>query len=204
MSQRISHDLESLLEESVKIHGPHQCPGQVLGVRMALVGLREIGIEDPKGAQQKDFVVFVETDRCATDAIQAVTGCTLGKRTMKFMDYGKMAATFVNLCNGKAVRVLAREESREAAAQYAPGIEDKYSAQRLAYKIMPEEALFEVTEVCVELKTQDMPGRPLRRVRCTQCGEAVQDMREVYLEGKVVCRPCASGGYYHAKEKNGL
>ena len=194
-------DLDALLEESVKIHGPHQCPGQVLGVRMAIMGLREIGISDPKGEDRKAIVVFVETDRCATDAIQAVTGCTLGKRTMKFMDYGKMAATFLNLRNGKAVRIVAREESREAAARYFPRIEDKYQAQREAYKIMPDEELFEAMEVSVEIGRQDMPGRPLRRVRCARCGEAVQDMREVYDQGAALCRPCASGGYYRVKGK---
>ena len=89
-------DFDSLLEESVKVHG-HLCAGQVLGVRMSMLGLREIGISDPKGADRKSLIVFVEMDRCATDAVQSVTGCSLGKRSMKFMDYGKMAATFLNL-----------------------------------------------------------------------------------------------------------
>lgn len=188
-------EFESLLKESVKIHG-HLCPGQVLGVRMSMLGLNKIGIEDPRGKDRKSLIVFVEMDRCATDAIQSVTGCSLGHRTMKFMDYGKMAATFVNLRTGKAIRVLAKEEAREKAKEYFPEIEDKYKAQLEAYKIMPDEELFNVMDVRVQIKPEDMPGRPLGRTRCVQCGEYVQDMREVCKDGKILCRPCAKGGYY--------
>ncbi len=188
-------DFESLLAESAKIHG-HLCPGQVLGVRMSILGLKEAGIEDPRGKDRKNIIVFVEMDRCATDAVQSVTGCSLGHRTMKFMDYGKMAATFVNLKTGKAVRVIAKEESREKAKKYFPLIEDKYKAQLEAYKIMPDEELFDIMEVKVTLKPEDMPGRPLRRIKCDSCGEYVQDMREVEMNGKALCRSCAYGGYY--------
>jgi formylmethanofuran dehydrogenase subunit E len=121
-------DFEALLEESVKIHG-HLCPGQVLGVRMAMCGLGRIGVHDPKGADRKKLYLFVEIDRCATDALQSVTGCSLGHRTMRFMDYGKMAATFVNLASGRAVRVVAKEGARQKAREYVPGIEDKYQCQ---------------------------------------------------------------------------
>jgi formylmethanofuran dehydrogenase subunit E len=186
---------ESLLDESARIHG-HLCPGQVLGVRMSLLGLREIGITDPKGRDRKSLIVFVEMDRCATDAVQSVTGCSLGHRTMKFMDYGKMAATFVNLKTGKAVRVLAREDAREGAQALLPDIPDKHQAQLEAYKIMPEEALFALQEVTVILRPEDMPGRPLRRVPCDACGEHVQDMREIERDGRTLCKPCAEGGYY--------
>ena len=188
-------DFESLLEESTRIHG-HLCPGQVLGVKMSMLGLRETGITDPKGKDRKNIIVFVEMDRCATDAVQSVTGCSLGHRTMKFMDYGKMAATFVNLKTGKAVRVIAREDSRRKAKEYFPEIENKYEAQLQAYKIMPDNELFDVMEVQVKINPEDMPGRPLRRVRCESCGEYVQDLREVQRNGKVFCRPCADSGYY--------
>jgi len=188
-------DFESLLKEAARIHG-HICPGQVLGVKMSMVGLREIGISHPKGKDRKSIIVFVETDRCATDAVQSVTGCSLGHRTMKFMDYGKMAATFANLKTGKAVRVIAKEESRQKAKEYFPEIEDKYEAQLEAYKIMPDGELFDAMEVYVKLNPEDMPGRPLRRVRCDSCGEFVQDMREVYKDGNVFCRSCAAAGYY--------
>jgi len=186
---------ESLLSESVKIHG-HLCPGQVLGVKMSMLGLRETGITDPKGKDRKGIIVFVEMDRCATDAVQSVTGCSLGHRTMKFMDYGKMAATFMNLNTGRAVRVIAKEEARQKAKELFPEVENKYAAQLEAYKIMPDEELFDVREVRVKIKPEDMPGRPLRRTKCDQCGEYVQDLREVYREGKVLCRPCADSGYY--------
>ena len=188
-------DFRTLLEKSARIHG-HLCPGQVLGVKMSMLGLREIGITDPRGKDRKSIIVFVEMDRCATDAVQSVTGCSLGHRTMKFMDYGKMAATFLNLKTGKAVRVIAREESRQKAKEYFPEIDDKYEAQLEAYKIMQDNELFDLMEVHVKVKPEDMPGRPLRRVLCDSCGEYVQDMREVHRNGKVLCRPCADTGYY--------
>ncbi len=188
-------DFEHILEESARVHG-HLCPGQVLGVKMSMLGLREINISDPKGKDRKNIIVFVEMDRCATDAVQSVTGCTLGHRTMKFMDYGKMAATFLNLKTGKAVRVLAKEEARQTAKELFPAIENKYEAQLQAYKVMSDDQLFEVSEVKVALNPEDMPGRPLGRTTCDACGEQVQDMREVSVHGRVLCRPCASGSYY--------
>jgi formylmethanofuran dehydrogenase subunit E len=194
-------DFESLLNESVKIHG-HLCPGQVLGVKMSMLGLKNAGIEEPKGKDRKNIIVFVEMDRCATDAVQSVTGCSLGHRTMKFMDYGKMAATFVNLKTGRAVRVLAKEEARDKAKEMFPHIENKYQAQLEAYKIMSDNDLFDVMEVKVELRPEDMPGRPLRRIRCDSCGEYVQDMREVRRDGKILCKPCADGGYYTVEDES--
>lgn len=192
-------DFSRLLDESVKVHG-HLCAGQVLGVRMSMLGLREIGIEDPKGKDRKSLMVFVEMDRCATDAVQSVTGCSLGKRSMKFMDYGKMAATFLNLKTGRARRVIAREDSREKAKERFPEVADKYAGQLEAYKIMPDEGLFNVMEVTVTVAPQDMPGRALRRVQCDSCREHVQDMREVYKDGKVLCVSCAQGGYYEVNK----
>jgi formylmethanofuran dehydrogenase subunit E len=195
MNEAGNHVFEELLAESVRNHG-HLCPGQVLGVKMAMLGLREAGIGDPKGRDRKKIMVFVEMDRCATDAVQSVTGCSLGRRTMKFMDYGKMAATFLNMETGRAVRVVAREDSRQKARDCFPDIEDKYRAQLEAYKIMADEDLFEVMEVEVHVKPEDMPGRPLARVRCDACGEYVQDLREVKADGRTLCRPCAGRGYY--------
>jgi formylmethanofuran dehydrogenase subunit E len=192
-------EFDMLLQESVKVHG-HLCAGQVLGVRMSMLGLREIGIHDPKGKDRKSLIVFVEMDRCATDAVQSVTGCSLGKRSMKFMDYGKMAATFLNLKTGKAARIFAREDSRAKAKERFPEIENKYAGQLEAYKIMPDEELFDVMEVIVEVAPEDMPGRPMCRVQCDSCGEHVQDMREVYQDGKMLCVACARGGYYAVKE----
>jgi formylmethanofuran dehydrogenase subunit E len=187
---------EELLKISSAIHG-HLCAGQVIGVRMAMLGLRRISIDDPKGAGRKKLYVLVEIDRCATDAIQSVTGCSLGKRSLRWMDFGIMAATFVNLENGKAARITAREEARALAAQYCPGLSDKYQRQLEAYRIMPEEELFTVQEVKVSIPECDMPGRPVRRVRCAQCGDHVQDCREVEQDGKTLCRACAGQKYWH-------
>ncbi len=192
---------ERLLHQSVQIHG-HLCPGQVLGIKMSILGLREAGIKDPKGNDRKNIIIFVEMDRCATDAVQSVTGCSLGHRTMKYMDYGKMAATFVNLKTGKAIRVLANEGARQNAKEYFPEIENKYKAQLEAYKIMSDHDLFDVMEVHVEINAEDMPGRPLNRVQCEHCGEYVQDSREVNTDGKVLCKPCAGGGYYAISNKS--
>jgi formylmethanofuran dehydrogenase subunit E len=190
---------ETLLEISTKIHG-HICAGQVIGVRMSMIGLEAIGIQDPKGLDRKKLYVLVEIDRCATDAIQSVTGCSLGKRSMRWIDYGIMAATFVNLDTGKAVRIVAREESRELSKKYCPEIENKYARQLDAYRIMPQDELFTVEEVSVMIPEQDMPGRPLKRIQCQSCGDWVQDCRDVEQDGKLLCRGCAHGQYYTIKQ----
>ena len=197
----MAFDFESLLRESAKNHG-HLCPGQVLGVRMSMFGLDKIDLTDPKGKDRNSLIVFVEMDRCATDAIQSVTGCSLGHRTMKFMDYGKMAASFINLKTGRSVRVIAREDAREKAKNCFPGHENKHAAQLEAYGVMPDKELFDWHWVEVSLDPQDMPGRPLKRVACERCGEHVQDMREVHLNGRVLCKACAEGGYYKNTDKD--
>lgn len=189
---------EELLQKSVKAHG-HLCPGQVLGVRMAMKGCRLIGIDEPKKATSprcKRMIVYVEIDRCATDAISSVTGCKLGKRTMKFKDYGIMAATFVNLETGQAFRVNAREEAKTLAAQYAPGIEDRHKRELRAYQIMPEEELFEIEEVVVNVPIDDLPGRPRKKVQCHSCGEWIRDGRERRENGTILCQICAGGAYF--------
>src|SRR6185503_4760507 len=146
---------EELLQESSTIHG-HHCAGQVLGVRMAMIGCREVGIDEPKNC--KKLIIYVEMDRCATDAVQAVTGCSLGKRTLKFLDYGKMAATFVNTETRRAVRVLAKDDARALAPRYAQDAANPREAQKQDYRIMPEEILFTVTPVSLEIPAQEMPG----------------------------------------------
>ena len=186
---------DNLLEISTKIHG-HICAGQVIGVRMSMLGLKRIGIDDPKGEDRKKLYVLVEIDRCATDAIQSVTGCSLGKRSMRWMDFGIMAATFVNLETGKAVRITAREESRELSKNYYPALANKYQQQLEAYKIMPEEELFSFQDVKADIPECDMPGRPMRRVQCENCADYVQDCREVEQDGKIICRACAGQRYY--------
>lgn len=186
---------EQLLAESTKIHG-HICAGQVIGVRMAMAALEWIGITDPKGVDRKKLYVLVEIDRCATDAIQSVTGCSLGKRSLRWLDFGIMAATFVHLGTNRAVRVTAREEARALSASYCPEVVDKYQRQLEAYKVMPLDDLFVFQEVRVSLRDCDMPGRPIRRVQCNQCGDWVQDCRDLEQNGAVLCRSCAGERYY--------
>ncbi len=188
--------LQEHLSEAAAFHG-ESCPGQVLGVRLARAGLRSIGIDDPLSDRwRKNIIVFVEIDRCAADAIMVVTGCRVGKRTLKLKDYGIMAATFVNLESGRAVRVVAREEARKLAPSYAPGASGKYEQQRLAYAVMPEEDLCSFEDVEVSLPPEEMPGPPFSRVKCQKCGEHVQDGREQSTGGAVLCRSCAQGGYF--------
>ena len=193
---------EQLLAESTRIHG-HICAGQVIGVRMSMAALERIGIREPKGADRKKLYVLVEIDRCATDAIQSVTGCSLGKRSLRWLDFGVMAATFVNLESNRAVRVIAREEARALSESYCPEIMDKYQRQLEAYKVMPLDELFVFQEVRVQLKDCDMPGRPLRRVQCGQCGDWVQDCREQERDGQILCRSCAGDRYYQLVDDPG-
>ena len=188
-------NLPALLAEAGRQHG-HLCPGQVLGVRLAILGCERLSIFDPKSS--KRLITFVEIDRCGTDAIQTVTGCTLGKRTLKFVDYGKLAATFLDTDSGRAVRVCARESARGAALRFAPDEPEAHEAQLRAYKALPDEELFSVQDVHVVLDKADLPGQPLRRVLCDSCGEGVNDGREDAEPGRALCRACADGAYYTA------
>ena len=187
--------LDELLQRAEQSHG-HMCAGQVLGVRMAMLGCRAVGVEDPRRADRKSLIVFVEIDRCAADAVNTVTGCRLGKRTLKFLDYGKLAATFLNVKTGEAVRIVALDSSREAANCAFPEIENKYERQLRAYKLLPDEELFKVERVRVDVPPQDQPGRPVSRVQCDECGEGINDRREVLRDGRTLCRACAGECYY--------
>lgn len=189
--------LDSLLHEAELAHG-HLCAGQVLGVRMAIAGLARLGIQDPRGADRKRLVTYVEIDRCATDAVAVVTGCRLGKRALKFRDWGKMAATFVDLQSGRAVRVAAKESSKEAARKLHPELPEKNRQQMLAYRELPDEDLFTFQEVQVEVKPEDMPGYKGERIVCAVCGEGINFERHVERDGKILCRGCAGESYYRA------
>ncbi len=186
--------LEEYLALAAHNHG-HMCPGQVLGVRMAMLGLKELGIDDPV-RHRKRLLTYVEIDRCATDAVSLVTGCRLGKRSLKYLDYGKVAATFVDLETHRAVRVVAREDSRLKAKEIFQDLTDPYKQQLEAYKIMDDRELFTLQPVRVKLKPEDLPGRPRSRVLCQRCGEGVNDGRERRVDGRVLCRNCAGESYY--------
>jgi formylmethanofuran dehydrogenase subunit E len=193
-------DFESLLEGSARAHG-HLCPGQVVGVRMAMLGCRLIGLDNPSQLPQiKKLIVYVEIDRCATDAISYVTGVKLGRRSLKFVDNGIMAATFVNLESGAAFRIVSTESSRDLASVYAPDIGDKHRQQLVAYRKMPDNVLFTLTPVWVDVPVHDLPGPSRFKARCESCGAVVRDKKEVRVNDRVLCRPCADGTYYSVLE----
>jgi formylmethanofuran dehydrogenase subunit E len=217
--------LDDYLREAEVAHG-HLCAGQVLGVRLAMLGLEKLGIDDPRGKDRKRLVTFVEIDRCATDAIGVVTGCRLGKRALKFRDWGKMAATFVDLgtCHPegargsaatereakdpyplkaadstqwyKAIRIAAKESSKALARTMHPEIENKNQQQMLAYREMKDEDLFTQQWVRVALPAEEFPGYKGERVACAECGEGINFRREVVRTGGVLCRACAGEQYY--------
>ena len=189
---------EDLLKQAEAAHG-HMCAGQILGVRMSLLACRRLEVNDPRGADRKKLVSFVEIDRCATDAIGLVTGCRLGKRALKFRDWGKMAATFVNLAMGRAIRIVALENSRELARQRFPHIESKGQQQMLAYRELADEELFREQWVTVELPPRELPGYKGERVTCAECGEGVNFDRFVERAGPDghrvrLCLSCADPG----------
>jgi formylmethanofuran dehydrogenase subunit E len=185
-------EYEALAAEA---HG-HLCAGQILGIRMALHGLRLLEIEDPTGADRKRLVTYVEIDRCATDAIGVVTGCRLGKRALKFVDFGKMAATFCDMREGRAVRVAAKESSKQRARELFSEITDKNEQQMRAYREMPGEELFDVQWVRVTVGPEDLPGYKGARVQCAECGEGIAFAREVEVDGRTLCKACAGARYY--------
>jgi formylmethanofuran dehydrogenase subunit E len=186
---------DELLRDAEIAHG-HLCAGQVLGVRMAMLGLELLGLNDPYGKDRKRLVTFVEIDRCMTDAIGVVTGCRLGKRALKFRDWGKVAATFVDLETGKAVRITATERSKVLAQQMHPEIGDKNQQQMRSYREMPKEDLFTIQWVKVAVPPQELPGYQGERIVCAQCGEGINFRREVHRDGVILCRACAGERYY--------
>ena len=161
-----------------------------------MFGLKSLGLEDPQGRDRKRIVTFVEIDRCATDAVMVVTGCRLGKRALKFRDWGKVAATFVDVETGKAVRVAARESSKALAKSLHPEITDKNQQQMLAYRELPDDEMFQIQWVRVPLPPEEFPGYKGERRICDVCGEGINFRREIRREGKILCRSCAGESYY--------
>jgi formylmethanofuran dehydrogenase subunit E len=193
------NSFDDLLREAELAHG-HLCAGQILGVRMAMLGLEMLGIDDPKGKDRKRTMAFVEIDRCATDAIGVVTGARLGKRALKFRDWGKMAATFIDVDEAgnvrKAVRIAAKESSKDLAKQLHPEIENKNQQQMAAYREMRNEDLFDWQWVRVKLGPEEMPGYRGPRVTCDVCGEGINFAREVRRGDQILCRACSGERYY--------
>jgi formylmethanofuran dehydrogenase subunit E len=204
---------DALLHEAEVAHG-HLCAGQILGVRLAMLGCERLGIDDPKALVNpkdgKRLVTFIEIDRCATDAIAVVTGCRLGKRAIKFRDWGKMAATFVDLASPitpalasplppqgdtpvyKAIRIAALESSKQRARDLYPHIENKNQQQMLAYRELPNADLFSEQWVAVPIHPRERPGYKSPRIACELCGEGINYDREIHRNGKILCQACAS------------
>jgi formylmethanofuran dehydrogenase subunit E len=198
--------LDELLAAAEQAHG-HLCAGQILGVRMAMLGCALLDIRDPRHdrADRKRLVTFVEIDRCATDAIAVVTGCRLGKRALKFRDWGKMAATFIDLgpaaaatppapdfTGSRAVRIAALDSSKDRARELYPAL-DKNAAQMRAYRELPDSELFSTEWVRVPLSPSEMPGHKSARVTCARCGEGINFAREIHsASGETLCQACAS------------
>ena len=172
------------LDEAITYHG-HLCSGQITGVRMARFAMKLLGIDDPKGF--RDLIVYVECDRCLTDAIGTVTGCKLGRRNLKWMDYGKSAATFLNLKTGEAIRITrGKTESPPDGADLVAFFEK-----------IPDEEMFIYSHVNVLYQPEDLPGKPLSAsLTCPKCGEKVMDGRQVIHNGAEMCKACAHGAYY--------
>ncbi len=190
-------NFDEYVEEATRAHG-HICAGQILGLRMALHGLELLGIEDPTGRDRKRLVTYVEIDRCATDAVTVVTGCRMGKRALKFRDFGKVAATFVDLASGRAVRLVAKDSSKDLARECYPEIADKNRQQMQAYRELPAEDLFSHQWVKVSVPPEDRPGYKGEKAVCASCGETINFRREVVRDGRILCRACAGEGYYTA------
>ena len=174
-----------LLQKAKEFHGDI-CPGIVMGTRMSMAGMRELGMDPLK--KSPDLIVYVEIDRCATDAIQAITGCTLGHRSLKFLNYGKFAATFIDTGKDKAVRISALPKKQDQSDDM------KEVAKMLCYA--PEEELFKIQSVKVKIPVEDLPGLPSHVDICLKCGERIMDGKEVHSDEKILCKNCAEGSYY--------
>jgi formylmethanofuran dehydrogenase subunit E len=191
-------DLQPLLELSTRDHA-HLCPRQILGVRIGLAGKKALGFYAPP--TKKQLLVISETDGCFVDGVIAATGCTVGHRTLRVEDYGKVAATFVDTVTGKAVRVAPALDVREKAYFYAPDEPRHYFAQMRAYQIMPDELMLTVQSVVLNIPVEQIISRPSVRVNCDLCGEEIMNEREVHQNGLTLCPSCAHGGYYQVNQQ---
>ncbi len=189
--------LQELLNVSAARH-QHLCPRQVLGVRMGLMGGRLLGIDLPQ--PEKRLLALVETDGCAADAIAVATGCWVGRRTMRVIDIGKVAATFVDTLNDRAIRILSQPGVRERALDYAAEAGTHWQAQLVGYQRMAEEELLAVQEVELVVPLEKLIGKDGARVNCRICGEEIINQRELVKDGLTLCRTCAGQRYFKSRE----
>ena len=190
-------DLQTILEIS-SAHHKHLCPRQVLGARIGLAGAAALGLDAPRC--DKRLLIIVETDGCFADGIAAATGCTMGHRTLRFADYGKIGATFVDVRTETAVRVAPQLDIRQKANQYAPDEKKHYYAQLIGYQHMPENELLTIQPVCLSRSVQQIVSRNGVRVNCAGCGEEIINEREMLREGRPYCLACATPAYYALQE----
>ncbi len=173
----------SLLDKCIAYHG-HLCMGQVLGVRIGIKGLELVNT-----SSYKELIVIVENDRCIADAVQTVTGTRFGRRSFKIRDYGRMAATFLNTSTNKAFRV---------STSFYKEIDSNDEAKVRAVLHLSEQKVIKWQEVRINLSPFEMPGRPLRIVNCSICGERIFDGKDIEHENGPVCIACEHGSYYTA------
>lgn len=194
--------VDALVEASARTHG-HLCPGQVVGVRMAILGLRLLGYGCPLGMPEiKDVVGIVEIERCLTDAVLSATGLRFGRGSLKLINTGLLAATFLDVPRSKAVRVLSRDDARDAAKDYAPnGPDSPHAIQEAAYRIMPDHELFDAAWVQVDLSGYEMPGARIDKVPCDDCGIAVRSGQIRRRGGRNLCPVCAGEAYFTYSEE---
>ncbi|MCC6315038.1 MAG: formylmethanofuran dehydrogenase, partial [Thermomicrobiales bacterium] len=185
--------LHELLQASAERHA-HLCPRQVLGVRMALLAGKLLGLNVPQ--QDKRLLTIVETDGCAADGIEIGAGCSIGRRTLRVEDFGKVAATFIDTRLDRALRIVPRQSARALAAHYAPAAPDRWHAQLLGYQRMPSSLLFGWQWVTLTTPLAEIVSRPGARAVCQACREEIINEREVRRDGMVLCRPCAGQSYY--------
>lgn len=190
--------LNELLEKSATLHN-HLCPRQVLGVRMGIYGAELLGLLYPQ--KNKRLYAIVETDGCFADGVAAATGCTLGHRTMRLMDYGKVAASFIDTRTNHAVRIRPRLAVRQQAEFYADTCQSRWHTQLEAYQKMPLDILLEATPIDLTISMPDIISRPGVRVNCTTCGEEIINEREVMINNHVYCQACVGQGYYKIEQR---
>jgi formylmethanofuran dehydrogenase subunit E len=188
-------DISHLLERSMQDHD-HLCPRQILGVRIGLTGMKALGFDTPP--TNKQLLVISETDGCFVDGVTAATGCTVGHRTLRVEDYGKVAATFADTRTGRAVRVAPRLDARDRASDFVPNESRHYFAQLQAYQTMSDHKLLTIQDVALKTSIEQIVSRPGLRINCDVCGEEIMNEREVCSNGLTLCRSCLGAGYYHS------
>jgi formylmethanofuran dehydrogenase subunit E len=188
--------LHTLLEQTAALHN-HLCPRQVLGVRMGMFAGNLLQLSLPQ--TDKRLYTFVETDGCFADGVSVAANCWLGRRTMRLMDYGKVAATFVDTETGNAIRIAPNPQARHLAGVCAPNERSRWHTMLEAYQIMPANDLLCWREVRLTVDMLAIISRPGVRVDCTMCGEEILNEREIEVAGRIVCKACHEGAYYTHK-----